>query len=250
MSARRGGSQRGTGRRSRGPDKATGRRARGSRGPLLYVYALAQTTRTSLVVGRDRIEFVGFGAIVAAVVRRSTSPRLSERALRAQHRVVCRLFDVTDAILPVRFGALVERDELSRVIQLRGGPLLSALRRVRGQVQMTVRIFGSVSGRGVEAQRTPRSGADYLRARAAASRPAPSPAGDRVSGAVRSLVSDERLDPGQGAVQVTIHHLVRRDRLDEYRSRVDDVVAGRDSRAHIVVSGPWPPFAFAPDLWE
>jgi hypothetical protein len=221
----------------------TGRESRGS----LYVYALLDSPRRPIRLPGPRIELVRFGAIAAAVERRRTPPAISERSLRTQHRIVRRLHEVAGATLPVRFGALVDYAELERVIGLRRGVLLRALRQVRGKEQMTVRVFGTAAS--TRSSPTPfiGSGADYLKARAAATRPVPSPIADAVRRAVRTIVSAERLDPGRGGLELSIHHLVGGGCVDDYRARVNRVVA---SAPPLAVSGPWPPFAFTPDLWE
>jgi hypothetical protein len=156
------------------------------------------------------------------------------------------IHDVVNAMLPVRFGALVERSELERVIDLRRAVLLRALRQVRGKAQMTIRVFGRATDP-PRASRLTATGTDYLRERAAASRPVVTPAAEELRRAVRALVSAERLDPGRGALQLSMHHLVPRARVDDYQARADRVL---ESTPQLVLSGPWPPFAFAPDLWE
>jgi len=212
----------------------------------LYVYALLHDTRETMTFPDPRMELVRFGTIAAVVERRRARPAISERALRKQHRAVRQIHEVGDAVLPVRFGALVERSELESVINLRRATLLRALRQVRGKAQMTIRVFG----RPAEQPRVSApiaTGTDYLKARAAATRPVVSPAADELRRAVRGVVSAERLDPGRGSLELSIHHLVRRARLDDYRGRADRIL---ESAPQLVLSGPWPPFAFAPDLWE
>jgi Gas vesicle synthesis protein GvpL/GvpF len=211
-----------------------------------YVYALLQDPGQRVTLPSHRLELVRFGDIAAAVERRRTRPAISERALRKQHRCVQQIHDVVDAMLPVRFGALVDRSELERVIDLRRTVLRRALRQVRGKVQMSIREFGRAADQ-PHVTGPAGSGTDYLRARAAASRPVLSPAADELRRAVRALVSAERLDSGRGALQFSIHHLVGRARLDDYKARVDRAI---ESAPQLVLSGPWPPFAFAPDLWE
>ena len=216
-------------------------------GDLLYVYALLESPRRALRNAGDRIEIVRFGPISAAAERRRTRPTLSEPALRRQHRIVVQLHEAAGALLPVRFGALVEYGELQRVIEVRRKTLLRSLRQVRGRAQMTVRVFGTGVARANQKARLTASGAAYLQAKAALARPAPSAAASAVTRAVRTLVSAERLEPGRGLVQVTLHHLVPQGRVEEYRRRVNQVIA---SQPEVTVSGPWPPFAFVPDLLE
>jgi len=215
-------------------------------GDTLYVYALLSDTRRELSLPDARMELVRFGNIAAVVEPRRTRPAATERALRKQHRIVQELHEVADAILPVRFGALVERGELGRIIDLRRGALLSALRHVRGKVQMTLRVFGPATD---EPRMTALggTGTDYLKARAAATRPVLSPAAEDVQQAVRALITAERVDPGRGALRCSIHHLVGRARVDDYQARVNTLI---ESTPELVLSGPWPPFAFTPDLLE
>jgi hypothetical protein len=51
-------------------------------------------------------------------------------------------------------------------------------------------------------------------------------------------------------VQVTLHHLVRRGDAARYVAAVEASLGGLKVPPHVVISGPWPPFAFAPDLWS
>ena len=215
----------------------------------VYVYALLGSNAP---VGRRRgmrIEVIPVGGMLAAVERLANRPPLSEAALRRQHEIVVELARENEAVLPVRFGAFMDVDELAQVIRLRQGVLRRALRRVRGHDQMTVRLFGPVRARVVAPPST--TGTAYLRSRAAAARPALTPAARAIVAAVSPLVSAQRIDAGRGAgVQATIDHLVRRRSVARYRRLVETCVAGMDPPPAVAVSGPWPPFAFAPDIWS
>jgi hypothetical protein len=213
----------------------------------VYVYALLGSSARARRLRGHRIEFLKVGGVVAAVERRSEAPVLSEDTLRDQHEIVLTLARTAAAILPVRFGGFVDRAELERVIQLRQDVLRAALDAVRGHVQMTIRFFGPAEPS--LPRRDARSGTDYLHARAAAARPELPPAASAVRDAVAALVKAERIDSGQGGVQATIHHLVAEHRAIEYRSLVSAALRGVQPAAQPVLSGPWPPFAFTPDLW-
>jgi hypothetical protein len=214
----------------------------------LYVYALMDAAARSPRVRGHRLEIVEISGLFAAVERLSAPPGISESALRDQHDIVVRLSRGVDAILPVRFGAFVDSEELARVIHLRRTQLLTALDNVRGKAQMTVRVFGPPP-------RPPRgganqTGAEYLLERAKSLRVALPPVAAAIRGVVQPLASAEQIDQGRGGIHVTLHHLVRHDRADRYRSLVESTVASLESPPAITVSGPWPPFAFAPDLWS
>lgn len=226
------------------------------RGTRLYVYALLGSGARAAPRRGTRIEIIPVGGLFAAVEpleRLADPPALSEAALRRQHQIVVALSHATDAILPVRFGALLDLDELVQLVRLRRGVLRRALQRVRGHDQMTLRVFGSRSPR--RARQSPvaaesASGRDYLLGRAAASRAALTPAGRAILEAVRPLVSAQRIDAGRGGVQATINHLVTRGSGPRYRRLVAASIAKMTPTPAVTVSGPWPPFAFAPDIWS
>lgn len=111
---------------------------------------------------------------------------------------------------------------------------------------MTVRLVGPPpSDRPSPVSRT---GTAYLAQRRAAFHAVPSEAAP-LQAAVRSLVSDERVQPGRGGIRATLFHLVARDNVDRYRDAVEAVLPGMAPWS-AAVSGPWPPFAFAPELIE
>jgi hypothetical protein len=194
-----------------------------------------------------RLEMMHVAGIYAVVERLDEAPAMSEQALREQHAIIVRLANNAPAILPARFGALVDRDELARIIASRRAVLRRAFETVRGKQQMTVRVFGPAEHR--RAARPVSTGTDYLLSRASV-RPRLPAIARTISAAVRPLVSGERVDPGRGGIRVTLNHLVQRGRVTRYRSLVQTAIAETDPEATVVTSGPWPPFAFAPDLWS
>ncbi len=212
---------------------------------VIYVYALSDRRVPIAPMRGHRLETMNVAGVYAVVERLDEMPAMSEQTLREQHAIVVRLAKSAPAILPARFGALIERDELARVIASRRVALRHAFETVRGKQQMTVRVFGPA-----EHPRTPRpssTGTDYLLNRASA-RPRLPAIARTISAAVRPLVSGERLDPGRGGIRVTLNHLVQRGRVPRYRLLVQAAIVETDPDATVVVSGPWPPFAFAPDL--
>jgi hypothetical protein len=213
----------------------------------LYVVALVdQPGRTATIAGR-RIEIVEAGGVFAAVagdVRRG--PRrseVSEAALREQHAIVVALARRFDAVLPARFGAWVDVQTLEHTLATNRARIRRALDQVRNREQFSVRFFGQHEDLPADLS----SGAAYLRSRLAASRPQLSAAAHRLRRALTPMVRAERIEPGRGGVRFAIHHLVDRGRAREYRAAVRRSVAVA-SGERVVISGPWPPFAFAPDL--
>ncbi len=214
----------------------------------IYVYALQDRPGRRRVLLGHVIEIIPVEGIYAAIERRAAVPRMSEAALRVQHQIVVRLGRTADAILPARFGAVLDAKELQRVVRLRRGVLVKGFEQVRGREQMTVRIFGPVRRPGIGAPLKARSGTEYLGQRRTSRATLPRSAA-LISRAVRGLVSAEQIGGARGSIQATLNHLVTRGRATEYKALVRGTVAGMGSRVTVTVSGPWPPFAFVPDLW-
>jgi hypothetical protein len=148
------------------------------------------------------------------------------------------------AILPARFGTVVEESELMFILSSRRAALRQALTTVRGRVQMTIRVLsrGDAEGRALakaEAGGGAVTGRDYLAGKARAGRAV---AGfEPVRAAVSRWVRDERVDRRGGVSSV--YHLIPRSSTVTYRRAVQAAAASTGLR--LIVSGPWPPYAFA-----
>jgi hypothetical protein len=183
------------------------------------------------------------------VERLMEAPQVSEANLRTQHHIVVDLNRRVNPILPARFGALVELDELDRLISMRRGRFLKAFDCVRGADQMTIRVRGPAGTPHLPRRSGSASGTEYLRARRAAVRPYFPPEAELIRQAVQPLVTAERVDAARGSVGSTLSHLVPRAHHDRYIARLDEVAMQLPATSHVSVSGPWPPFAFVPELW-
>jgi hypothetical protein len=218
-----------------------------------YVYALSDSPLPRLRASGRTIESLKTGPMYAAAARLDALPPISAETLEEQHAVVSRLAQRVDAILPMRFGALVDEDELARLVTLHHAELSGALDLVRGREQMTVRLFGPtpLDGQGQPAAPVRQkgiSGTDYLRQRREATRPRPlPPEAAHVRHAVSSLVTAERTEAGEGPVHATLWHLIDRGNAARYREAIR-TVAAQIAPVRAVISGPWPPFAFVPRL--
>jgi hypothetical protein len=213
-------------------------------GRCVYVYALVDQAGRTTTIGGRRIEIVEAGRVFAAVdAVRGPRPQLSEAALREQHTIVVALARRFDAVLPARFGAWLAVQVLEHMLTTNGARIRRAFSQVRNREQFSVRFFG-------EREQIPAgssSGTAYLRSRLTASRPELSEAARLIRRALKPIVRAERIESGRGGVRITIHHLVDRGRAREYRSVIRRTLRGSPGE-RVVVTGPWPPFAFAPDL--
>jgi hypothetical protein len=218
----------------------------------LNVFALAGEEAEPFRDAGHRIEFVKCDRVYAAVERVDDRPVLSEAALRTQHRIVAQIARRVDAVLPARFGSIVDVEELTRLVTRRRDVIQQALELVRGRDQMTVRLFGSEAHSAGPAPASARSkatsGTAYLKERRIAAAPVLPPSVAAIASAVRGLVVAERSEPGQGRVTATVYHLVDRAAAGAYRKALETLQL-RFERDTLTVSGPWPPFAFVPDLW-
>jgi hypothetical protein len=212
----------------------------------LYVFAITREAPAGFEFDGHLIEFIAVNGAVAAIERKAARRTVSEAALRLQHEIVLQIAARVDEILPVRFGASVDEQELEQLLTLRQSAIQGALDLVRGRVQMTIRVRDQELAEHVAGGRhpvAPATGTAYLEARrAAAARPSPADA-NAATEAVRHVVVAERHDSTRPPAW-SMYHLIERARVRDYLAALSSV-----ELASMTVSGPWPPFAFAPDLW-
>jgi hypothetical protein len=141
------------------------------------------------------------------------------------------------AVLPTRFGSTVAGEEALRsFLADRQGPLLRALARVRGRVELGVRVLA-------ERDDTPEiaSGRDYLLSKLHEGARA-----ERVHAPLAGIAVDSRRRPARAEELLRGAYLVDRSAVPRFSTCVS-----RLRRAHpemeIVCTGPWPPYTFAGD---
>jgi Gas vesicle synthesis protein GvpL/GvpF len=147
-------------------------------------------------------------------------------------------------VLPLRFGTQLEREErLVAVLNERRDELLRALERVRGHVELGLRVF-PVRGANPDFDTGGRSGREYLLARVGEQR--------RADEAARHLhaplaelahASVVRERPAPPALLVAAYLVDAREVTDFFAraAELDD----RHEELDAVVTGPWPPYNFA-----
>jgi hypothetical protein len=182
---------------------------------------------------------------VAAVYsrHRSLRPRPSPALVLRHERVVEAMME-RGPVLPLRFGTqLSDEEDLALVLAERGEELWRALERVRGRVELGLRVMpASESGHETDSVRS--SGRGYLLALSAEQRRTDRAATD-LHAPLASLAAESvvRQAPAPPAIFVAAY-LVDANRVAEFRSRADALVAGDDD-LRAVVTGPWPPYNFA-----
>jgi hypothetical protein len=175
-------------------------------------------------------------SVAVADTRRTLEPAVQN--LLGFDRVICALAEMSEAILPARFGTVApSAATLKSEIAERAGALVMALDKVAGRVQMTVRLPAGPKGPALRrpGPSGPGKGSAYLRTRAAVSRPL---ALTKLRDALADLVRDERIEPGpEGMI---VYHLIDRGDVAAYLARFENVR----------VSGPFPPYAFVPCIQD
>ena len=219
------------------------------------------------LVGIDgaRPRLVDYGG-VAAVVSPFAEARIaaSTEHVKAHNRIVGAVLTKTTP-LPFRFGTLASPERLEKYVESHRGALAASLARVRGCVEMSVKIIWEVDemrreseaqqsqvgeaawpaeeqGRGtayLSAKRRALSGSEALRAKAEEITVwLASTLGEAVREAHVNVRPEETL-------VVRAAHLVERARLEDYRQRLEAARAERGAWLHFLTSGAWPPYSFS-----
>jgi hypothetical protein len=225
----------------------------------LYVYAIVKrpVRARSLSSGAGvRLRPVIGGGAVAIVADCDDRPSPTLSALRKHDAVVRRIGRAVPAILPVRFGTIVDTDRsLTGLLEAWSAELQPALGLVERREQMTLRLFGRAapvpetpSPRSLDPETGDHPGTRYLtRLASARERARSAPELEPLSEALAHIVTAERISRHDtGPLLLTAYHLIPRGKARAYRGILKRRAAALGLRA--IASGPWPPYAFVPEL--
>ncbi len=189
----------------------------------------------------------------AVVERRADVPPAEFGSLKRHHDVVARLASDVPALIPVRFGTLLDEAAIAEALDEREGDIAEAFDAVRNRVQFTWRR-GGPKGRlphqsagpenGAKAG-GPNSGRDYLQRAAKAAKPAPPAAWRSLRTKLKPLIAGERYQAASLSLPEAVYHLVARDTVVRYSTMAAGLC---HADAALKLTGPWPPFAFAPEM--
>jgi len=189
----------------------------------------------------------------AVVERRADVPPVAFGTLKKHQDVVSRLAKRVPAILPVRFGTLLEAADLDEAVQERGEEIAEAFDLVRDRVQFTWRSAGKPGRQagsvrreaGPDTRTAALSGTQYLEQAARAANPPPPAAFRALQTRLATLVVRQRYQPGTPALPEAVYHLVAAADVRRYTA----AAAAIDPLApKLTMSGPFAPFAFAPEI--
>ena len=238
----------------------------------LYVYCLGDELAGPAFeglagVGGARARVLTLGSLSAVVSEAGEEPTaLTEENLLAHNRVNAAALAASTP-LPFRFGTRASRERLAEYVTSNESALAEALARVRGCVEMGVKVLAEAEGREARANVGEPAGAT-----AGGGAPDASSAGRGTAFLLkkrREMLGEEdarrraeelaawlasgveglaretnvRLTPAE-AIVVRAAHLVERGRVGEYRRRLRSHGAGR-AGLRLLASGPWPPYSFS-----
>ena len=212
-----------------------------------YVYALAEPGLPQHLRVRGRsLRVFTIGDVAVITEPRPALPEATTEALQEQHAVAIELARRCPALLPARFGTLMGEASLRHAVTTHRAKIVDALALVRRHHQMTVRVFFAPATTN-PVNDLPSTGTAFLHSRRARAHDALPEA--RI---IRSLLGDlavaERVERDRGGLRVTVFHLVPQHDLDAYLRKASSLECNLAPH-RVTVTGPWPPFAFSPELF-
>jgi hypothetical protein len=179
------------------------------------------------------LQAVRSGGLSAICAPAAAGDEPTADALWRHEALLERLMEERD-LLPVRFGTrLPDEAAARRAIDARHGELTAGLERVRGAVELALRVEArgaACSGDG--------TGRGYMTARAAGLRTAAA-----VHEPLAALARASVLRPGRELLRAA--YLVDRGAVDAFVALVTHLQRVHDDALALVCTGPWPPFSFA-----
>jgi hypothetical protein len=221
--------------------------------PVVYLYALVDGGPSGPLgegLAGEPLRLVRCGAFSAVVGEPGGPPRPDRDSLQAQDAVVRRLAERFGALLPARFGeAFADDAALVERIAGRASGIAESLALVQGCVQMTLRVFGDPEPPAERADPDAGPGTRYLEARRwERERSRSLPEIDPLRETLRPLLRAERIERQEaGRLLGTAYHLVPRERTGAYLAALEKA-GGEIGGRKIAASGPWPPYAFGPEV--
>ena len=219
---------------------------------MLRVCAITRDRPAHLPAGLagGRLELLACGPLVVVAEAGGGELEPTPEALARHDEMVRRLAEQVDALLPARFGWLApDAAGLADLLEPHAERLRQALELTAGREQMTLRVYGEapaaspapdLAGAG--------AGTRYLLGKQeAARRREQVPEIEPLRGALAALVRAERVQRYEAPpLLASVYHLVDRGAGDAYRAAVEEAAA-RLAPARVTVSGPFAPYAFAPE---
>ena len=240
----------------------------------LYAYCLSDEATPAMIeavrgIDMAALRLIQYGRLVAVASEFAGERiRQTRENVEAHNRVNAQMLAYTTP-LPFRFGTLAAPEQLASYIDAHEEQLTAVLGRVRGAVEMSLKIMWDAEAERRDAEaasvetgdgapvsvesaaRAAGSGTAFLAAkrRELAGDTALKERAEEVCAWLATNLGDaikeERVtvNPTQALV-VRAAHLVERVRLEEYRERLRTLREERRERLRFLTSGAWPPYSF------
>jgi hypothetical protein len=209
----------------------------------MWAYAVCERSDRPLPsvrgVAAATLEMVADGPLVAVLSRHGHAPdEPALDALRAHERVVEALM-ADRAVLPLRFGTTwPSADGVRGALAERQEALLGALDRVRGRVELAVRVMGPAADAAAAAAPAA-SGAEYVRARLTCARTVA-----ELHAPLAALAVATRRSPQRAGELLRGSYLVEEGAVGRFRRAVQQLQHDHPEAA-VLCTGPWPAYSFA-----
>jgi Gas vesicle synthesis protein GvpL/GvpF len=221
---------------------------------MIYLYALVDEEPSEPLgegIANEPLRVLPQGRLAAVTGEIPERPRPDRETLERQDAVVRRLAGLFGAILPARFGeTFADEAALANRLAPREPEVAQALALVRGCVQMTLRVFGDPEPRPEpEPVSAGGPGTRYLAARRREIERSHSlPEIEPLREALRPLLRAERIERHEAAGPLlgTAYHLVPSGEAGTYFTTLE-AAKKRIGGRRVAATGPWPPYAFAPE---
>jgi hypothetical protein len=208
---------------------------------VIELYAITDDAGPPLpdVAGLRLVPFDG----LAAVCTPASEAELSPETLWHHEEVVEALMADRD-LLPVRYGTRLDDEAaVARAMEGRSRELAAALDRVRGAVELSVRVVAAGGTPSPPGPPETTSGAEYLRLRAQAEA-----SHDDVARALHEPLAERARESTEGRPRppelFRAAYLVERAAIDSFVAEVGRLQSVSPGLA-ILCTGPWPPYSFA-----
>lgn len=222
----------------------------------LYLYAIVDGAAQGLPampgVDDGALAAVAAGGLLAVVSPAPAGAPALSRARLLRHEAVVEALMAGRGVLPARFGTTVPRADLLASLERHGPALAQSLERVRGRVELALRVLDPALSEGPPA-RPPRGeardGRSYLQAlreaerQQAALRAASDGVAAAIAAALAPLAEAVVLAGPAGRQLLKAAYLVRCGELEALRRAIDGQRAANPGLAFLA-TGPWPAYSF------
>lgn len=209
---------------------------------MIELYAITDNPGPPLPELAPELRLVPFDGL-AAVCTPASKAEVSPETLWHHEEVVEALMADRD-LLPVRYGTRLDDEaEVARAMEGRSEELAAALDRVRGAVELSVRVMAAAATPSPPDPVATTSGAEYLRLRAQAEA-----SREDAAGALHEPLAALARESAQGRPRppelFRAAYLVERGAVDSFVAEVGRL-QGESPGLAVLCTGPWPPYSFA-----